>query len=419
MTATLEPLIEDYLDGNLDADGAATLVAALQANGSAALAIRERIALAGLLGLALDPVDGTAVARGVSERLRAVDGSAAFGHELRRRLARQPARRARPPNRSIWPVGLSAAALLLVGMALWLTQRTAAPAAWTVAVGSAASADLANGTRLALTTGGHLDGADGTRLDCQPGTTIEFLETATGSHFTLLGGSLTASVAPQPVDRPLAIITPEVHIAVVGTRFTVSRDTSGTRLAMASGTVRLNRLLTGTEELVHGGATVSIAAATMPTPAAAEPAWRPLFARTDLHGWSIVSGTWSNTDGVIHGEATDGLRSRLETVEPLTDLELTCRIRISGGRTGAEIQVGDYNWFVQIPAAADSGWIAIRFRQQGTLITATADGRPLVVEAGDGKPPRPGKLGFYVGTGGSLDITDGQLRSWPMPTSAP
>jgi hypothetical protein len=140
-----------------------------------------------------------------------------------------------------------------------------------------------------------------------------------------------------------------------------------------------------------------------------------LFTTADLAGWNGTTGRWSNDRGVVRGEAVNGTKARIASAAALADLELACRMRISGTRPSAEVQVGDYNWFVKVPAGSPGAWIEVTLRQHGATIAATADGRPLAVEPGDGQAPRPGKLAFYVGIGGIVEIADGRLRSWPVP----
>lgn len=425
MSEDLDILVERYLDGSLDAPGAERITGALHVGGASALAIRERIALAGLLGLALDPVDDRAVARGVSERLRAVDGSMEFGQELRRRLARQPARprvlhprRRRPaihgPGRLL---GMAAATLTAVVAVWWLVSSSAPSAtpAWALRTGSVPAVSLNDGEHLVLPDGGVLTASDGTQLTCEPGTTVDVFLRDDGPRFAMDAGGIEAAVAPQAPGRPMSITTAEARITVVGTRFRIARNIEGTRLAMHEGTVRLDRRQENREELVHAGETALIAATGRIPPAAAEPPWRPLFSDSDLAGWNRTTGRWSNDRGVVRGEAVDGAKARIETGTAFTDLELTCRLRITGARPSAEIQVGDYNWFAKVPAGAAGAWTEVVLRQHGASLTATADGRPLEIEAGDGQAPRPGRLAFYVGIGGIVEIADGRLRSWAVP----
>ena len=104
---------------------------------------------------------------------------------------------------------------------------------------------------------------------------------------------------------------------------------------------------------------------------------------------------------------------RLLSLREFADLELTCRLRITDADL-AEVQVGTYNWFVEVPASA-TGWVELRLSQRGPTLTATADGVVLTPKPGDGQAMRAGTLGFYVMPGGTLEITDARIREPLLP----
>lgn len=105
-------------------------------------------------------------------------------------------------------------------------------------------------------------------------------------------------------------------------------------------------------------------------------------------------------------------KARLLSRQHFADLELACRLRITGADF-AEVQVGDYNWFVEVPARGGD-WVELRLSQRGAAFTATANGAVLIPQAGAGTAMRPGPLGFYVMPGGTLEIADARIHI-PVP----
>lgn len=60
-------------------------------------------------------------------------------------------------------------------------------------------------------------------------------------------GSLSASIKPQPADRPMLVYTSSAELKVLGTQFNVDALADATRLAVNAGRVRLTRLTDGKE----------------------------------------------------------------------------------------------------------------------------------------------------------------------------
>jgi hypothetical protein len=143
-------------------------------------------------------------------------------------------------------------------------------------------------------------------------------------------------------------------------------------------------------------------------PSADEAAWRPLFAADCLDDWKPQHGRWSNRDGVVRGHDPRGGKARLIGAVPFADLELTCRLRVTGVEF-AEVQVGDYNWFAEVPARGQD-WVQLVITQRGAQLTITADGTALPLQAGAGGPMRAGPLAFYVMPGGTLEIAEARFR---------
>jgi hypothetical protein len=79
----------------------------------------------------------------------------------------------------------------------------------------------------------------------------------------------------------------------------------------------------------------------------------------------------------------------------------------------AEVQVGNYNWFVEVPAGRD--WVHVALLQRGADLHVTADGVALALHPGDGAAMRSGPLAFYVMPGGTLEITEARFRTPSSP----
>lgn len=436
MSDHLDQAIAAYHDGTLDAAGAARLEAALR--GPEAAEVRERIALDGLLGQAF--TDDAAVVRSVAERVHAERSASALVRAVRQALPSRPRRPARRP--SPWGSRLTVAALLavVVGAGWWSMARSPAAtvecraessepltvrrgAASVVLTGGGA---LLVGDRLTVPRLATLRWADGSHLVLGAGSEVELSRPGRGPGCRLLVGAATAAIAAQH-GAPFAIATPEAHIEVLGTRFRVVAGVGSTRVDLHEGLVRLTRtsdqrslalhpeefavVAAGEDFIARPGRAPAVAAV---TPAATEPAWRPLFAASGLEGWNQQHGRWINTHGRVHGHDPHGGKARLLGRHPFADLELSCRLRITGAEF-AEIQVGDYNWFAEIRSKGEE-WVQVEVRQRGQQLTITADGVALPLQAGDGRPMRAGPLGFYVMPGGTLEVFDARIR---IPPAAP
>jgi hypothetical protein len=291
---------------------------------------------------------------------------------------------------------------------------------------------LRSGDRLACDGAVALVWADGSRLELGPATQVRVVPPGNGPGLVLERGALEAEIAKQRAGLPFAIATAEARIEVLGTHFTTTAQAQRTRVDLYTGVVRMTRLADGSKVVLQGMETATIAAdaefaahalsdaVAAPAPAAApvaateEPAWAPAFAADGLGGWSQQHGTWTWHDGAVRGEAGAQDAARLLGRSDYQDIELTCRMRISGAPVG-EVQVGGYNWFAEIPAH-DGAWVAVALSQRGADLRVTADGVALPVQPGDGQPPRAGPLGFYIRQGGTLEIDSARIR---VPTPKP
>lgn len=440
MNDRLELAIAAYHDGTLDAAGSRLLVDAL--HGDDAVTVRERLAFDGLLGQAF--IADEAVERSVCERIDGERSASAVLHAVRGSLTTTK-RRLRPGRRIAWLPRAAVAALLLVvvGAGWWVSARAQprpgecrleASAPLTIMRGGASvvvasGGSLLAGDRLRTTLRATLVWSDGSRLELAPDAQVEVTRPALGPGCRLEHGSVTAEIAAQRAGLPFTIATPEARVEVLGTRFLMMAGARRTQVDLEEGIVRLTRSVDGraltlrandSAVVAHGEEFVirsrpRLAPAPAPTPVAQpttpappEPAWMPLFPAQDLAGWEIQHGTWSNTQGVVRGSDTQRGKARLLGRQPFADLDLSCRLRIAGVEF-AELQVGTYNWFVEVPARG-AEWIQVELRQRGERLTVTADGIALKNHPGDGAAMRVGALAFYVMPGGTLEISDAKFR---------
>jgi ferric-dicitrate binding protein FerR (iron transport regulator) len=82
---------------------------------------------------------------------------------------------------------------------------------------------------------------EATRIRAGGGAHLVLEATDEGKQLTLVGGSLSAIVAPQPKDQPMSITTPHAIATVLGTEFSLSVLSNASRLDVVEGTVRLER----------------------------------------------------------------------------------------------------------------------------------------------------------------------------------
>lgn len=360
--------------------------------------LRERLVLACLLGQALDPTPPEAFAAGVARRLRA-----AHANDVVHRASPRTA-----PTARRWP-RVAAAAVLLLAVAglLWATVlRVIDPCLLLAGAGEVAvvraGAPLATSGGMALRPGDRLrttgpaaiGWADGTRLDLAAGTGLDIGQ---DRRLRLQAGSLAAMVMPQQAGTHLAVATPDAIAEVVGTRFTLGWDGVRTRLAVAAGSVRL--------AVGERAVTVSSGGVAESDPVDGLVDW---LQAADPTAWTGESGTWTWKDGVAHGDTGDQ-RARLVSRTAAGDLDLACRIRISGAVTQAEIQAFSYAWFATLPRR--SGWSELRLRRRGTTVACTLDGQPLTVQKGDQAADPLSPLAFYIAVGGRIEIADLRLRT--------
>lgn len=138
--------------------------------------------------------------------------------------------------------------------------------------------------------------SDGTRLVLGGSTTLKFQKSESKS-IELKQGSLTASVVPQPVDRPMTIDTPIARVEVIGTRFSVESTADLAKVLVREGEVRVVRRLDGKELRVRAGMILSLRKDHEPTLAQMErltPNWSENFEQGIRPGWTTGKITSDN-----------------------------------------------------------------------------------------------------------------------------
>ena len=248
-------LVQGYLENDLNRQECRRLLALLQADASLADEI-----LAGLR-------DETLVRECVRETLEQ-EGVRPSGPRLTRHAGGrfQAARRA--------PLAAAAALLAALGIGLWLSRtgtETPTPHGVVARVesvqGSVFSVQDADPQRRALEAGDEI--REGMRIETEAegavtlawvaeATSVEMtgnskLETRNSKQAFLHQGQLTATVAPQPSDRPFAVETRRASARVVGTRFELEARPELTKLTVREGAVDFTEQFSDTTVRVSAG----------------------------------------------------------------------------------------------------------------------------------------------------------------------
>jgi hypothetical protein len=118
---------------------------------------------------------------------------------------------------------------------------TAGPSAHATALAGAAAADAELSSQLRtvyLGSRGNLSLWPNARVTLPPGADANHH----GAYRVLLeGGRLAATVGPRGPDEPLTVVTPELSVAVVGTRFSVTTSQGISEVAVEEGKVRVEK----------------------------------------------------------------------------------------------------------------------------------------------------------------------------------
>jgi len=284
----LDALLARYLDGTLDATSTERMTAELERNAEARAQLRSM----------------AEQAFAVAEARRCAEARTASQFAV---LPEPPRMEKRTRWLSSW-TAWAAAALIMVGLALWWQARTPAllevlqvngAVTWTGADGTRRAALVAgmalpSGT-LELETGTALAQvrfADGTLVSLHGRTEATFSDEG-GKRVRLRQGAFSAEVKPQPKTEPMRVFTPAAEIVVVGTAFSLEARADETSLDVAHGVVTMRRLADGREASVGRQerlvATLNQQSALVPR-AQVRPAtvWRMQFAARPAH----VDGAW-------------------------------------------------------------------------------------------------------------------------------
>lgn len=431
MSERLDLAIDAYRDGSLEAEEAQFLVAALR--GEEALVVRERLVFTNLLAQAF--VSDDAVIRSVAERIDAERSASTVVRAVQRSIG--GSRRGRRQSAPVFGWAAVAALLaIIIGVGWWMnaSQRPLAVECRLEIPGEVQlersgrriaivpGMDLVADDRLTVMMPATLTWSDGSRVVLASGSHVLISRPGIGPGLRLDSGAVEAEINAQHSGAPFAISTPAARIEVLGTRFHVQTDVHRTTCDLHQGVVRLIRLSDDQRLNLAAGqsATVAegvafvafVAIKSEVTPAVPaktiDATWTALFPQKDLADWQQQHGTWSNAEGLVRGHNPQQAgKSRILSSRSFRDLELTCRLRITGAKV-AEVQVGNYNWFVEVPAGRD--WVQVALLQRGADLHVTADGVALKLHPGDGAAMRPGPLAFYVMPGGTLEITDARFR---------
>jgi hypothetical protein len=141
------------------------------------------------------------------------------------------------------------------------------------------------------------------------------------------------------------------------------------------------------------------------TPAADDPAWKPLFNGKDLTGWNPFKGKWSFDSGMAHCTFAGDGGARLDGTTSFTDFELTAQLW-ADQRTYTDFRIHDT---INIEFhLRDAAWHALRVVSIGNVVQATLDGQPLTA-SGSGGPG--GVFHIYIDKGSTAKIKDLRLRT--------
>ena len=226
----IDQLVLRHLDGALDDNERAELMAALRSSATARQALSELAWQHTALPVILD-------AAGVSARTQV-----------------QPipfVRRMRP-----WLIAASIAMALLLPVLLW--QAGAGDHQVRLLADQAGERWLRSGERIIVPTGGArmVWSGEATELVLLPGTVVNIEQLGPDKVLQLESGLISAEVATQTEGRSLTVHTPNGTVKVVGTRFTLSAETVSTRLSVTRGAVSFTHAKREESVIVKAGFTL-------------------------------------------------------------------------------------------------------------------------------------------------------------------
>ncbi|MBI2948286.1 MAG: FecR domain-containing protein [Verrucomicrobia bacterium] len=86
---------------------------------------------------------------------------------------------------------------------------------------------------------------EATKLEVKEATAVKFAKPGRGKKVELRQGAIACTVAPQPSERPLVVLTPQAETKVIGTRFALAARRNSTWLEVSEGAVDLKRIWDG------------------------------------------------------------------------------------------------------------------------------------------------------------------------------
>jgi len=217
----------------------------------------------------------TSFLAGVQQRLHPGQGTKTLARRVVRRARRH--RRTQVWRRWLLPT-LALAAVLMAGLVLWpRAQPQAAPLpAATVVAGTAQRSDgnvllrtgsiLAEGDELSVREVVTIALADRSTLEFSPGSRLRIDSLGRSVRFRLSSGTVAAQISHRDAATALSIATDEAVVTVVGTRFSVSQDGLGTRVAVRDGTVLIDDHQGAPVPLGAGGTRTIATILPLPTP---------------------------------------------------------------------------------------------------------------------------------------------------------
>lgn len=261
MSRRSDELVNELLDGELDAAGRRELDALLAADPALVEEAAAQWRLHRMLPVVTRGSEGDHFVQGLRRALR--PPSSRFRIRVQRDLR---ASRPRPSPRRRFPTWFGIVASLAVAfLVLWAAHRTQGGAPVLATIVSCPAGVVINGERVeasravglvlglddvvATRTGESLwlGYADGTQIRLGPSTEIQLAVWPAPTlvpgrkQMRMHHGELAATVTRQPVGAAMLITTPQALVEVVGTEYALVADADSTRLETIHGAVTLTR----------------------------------------------------------------------------------------------------------------------------------------------------------------------------------
>ena len=320
-----EELLGGLLDGELSSDEMSELVALAEEHPPFREEIRLQLESAEMITLAEDGLrDATLFVSAIRNRL---DGDA-FVSKVRSGIR---GRSFRAPRVFIpWSIAAAAVfALCLVGLLIWQSEKADTIATLVESNGAVRWTGDGGQVTAVPEPGMRLGGGNLSSLSADSWATLKFNDGSTVTisgqsdltlseneqkELRLAGGTLSATVVPQPEGRPMLVYTPAADLQVVGTAFDVTAQKAMTSLIVTEGVVRTTRL--SDQSVVEVSADQQVVA-TVQSDAPLQAVPLP----DSVKAWES-----SLPDGIIHGQWLPELAGRV------VGLRGTPHVRRGGGQ---------------------------------------------------------------------------------------